>query len=132
MTSVPSVTSPKPNIITIESDLNEPTILYVFIWHLPIIPSYLNDLNLLPNPFNILAEMAVVEPGTPLRHDEEHSPQSPEASDPSPKSTLPMNLSTIEGCDTSYASSNANNFYSDDDPQRIYFLSSPSPLLPPH
>ena len=57
----------------------------------PIVPPSLNDLNLPPNPFNVLATIAVI------RVDDEYSPQSPEPTIPSPISTPPMNVSTIEG-----------------------------------
>ena len=77
--------------MNIDSDSNEPTFPYAFGTQHPIVPPSLNDLNLPPNPFNVLATMAVIQ------QDQEDSPQSPELSDPSPISTPPMNLSTIEG-----------------------------------
>ena len=100
MIIISSVTSPEPNIITIESDTNEPTMPFGFGWELPKITPSLNDLNLPPDLFNILAKMVVVEP-TALRHDKTFCLQSPEPSDPSATSTPPMNLSTIESWDTS-------------------------------
>ena len=86
-----SVASLEPQIVTIDSDSNEPTAPYGFGSQHPIIPPSLNDFNLSPNPFNVLATMAVI------RADEEYSPQSPEPSIPSPISTPPINVNTIEG-----------------------------------
>ena len=48
-------------------------------------------MNLSPNPFIILATVAVVN----HEHDDNYSPQSPEPSEPSPISTPPMNVSTF-------------------------------------
>ena len=62
MITISSIASPGPQIVTIDSDSNEPTILYGFGRKLPIIPPSLNNLNLLPNPFNILATIAVKNP----------------------------------------------------------------------
>ena len=86
-----SVASLEPEIVTIGSDSNEPTIPYRFGNQHPIALPNANDLNLPPNPFNVLATMAVI------RADEEHSAQSPEPSIPSPISTPPINVSTTEG-----------------------------------
>ena len=83
-------------------------------------PPNLNDLNLPPNPFNVLATMAAI------RQDEEDSPQSPEPSDPSPISTLPMNLSTIEGWETPHTTTDDNTFYSEGEPRRVYWDISPN------
>ena len=47
--------------MTIESDSNEPTFPYAFGTQHPIVPPSLNDLNLPPNPFNVLATMAVMQ-----------------------------------------------------------------------
>ena len=87
--TIPSVASPEPRIVTLDSDSNDPTIPYGF--GSPIVLPSLNDLNLPPNPLNVLATMAVI------RVDDEYSPQSPEPTIPSPISTPPMNVSTIEG-----------------------------------
>ena len=76
--TISSVASPEPQIVTIESDSNEPTFTYAFGAQHPIMPPSLNDLNLAANPFNVLATMAVIQ------QDQEDSPQSPEPSDPSP------------------------------------------------
>ena len=73
-------------IVTIDSDSNEPTRPYGFGRELSIVPPNLNNLNLPPNPFNLLATMFVVNP-TEDGSDEDYCPQSPEPSDPSPIST---------------------------------------------
>ena len=67
--TISSVASPEPERVPIESDSNEPTFLYAFGTKHPIVPPSLNDLNLPPNPFNVLAIMAVIQ------HDQEDSPQ---------------------------------------------------------
>ena len=79
--TISSVASPEPQIVTLDSDSNEPTFLYAFGAQHSIVPPSLNDLNLPPNPFNVLATMAVIQ------QDQEQSPQSPEPTDPSPIST---------------------------------------------
>ena len=89
--TISSVASPEPQIVTIDSDSNEPTFPYAFGTQHPIVPPSLNDLNLPPNPFNVLATMAVIQQHQAV------SPQSPRPSGPSPISTPPMNLSMIEG-----------------------------------
>ena len=71
MISISSIASPEPQIVTIDDDSNEPTMPYGFGHQLPIVPPSLNDLNLPPNSFNILATMAVVTP----THDDNYSPQ---------------------------------------------------------
>ena len=92
MPSVSSIASSEPNIITLNDDSNEPTTPYGFGRQLPIIPLSLNDLNLPPNPFNILATMAVVN----QEHDANYSLWTSEPSEPSPISTPPMNVSTFD------------------------------------
>ena len=110
------VASPEPQIVTIDSDSNEPTFPYAFGAQHPIVPPSLNDLNLPPNPFNVLATMAVIQ------QDQEQSPQSPEPCDPSPISTPPMNLSTIDDWETTHTTTDDNTFYSsDNDPRRVYW-----------
>ena len=109
-----SVASLEPGIVTIDSDSNEPTILYGFGVQHPIVPPSLNDLNLPPNPFNVLATMAVI------RADEEYSPQAPDPSIPSPISTPPMNVSTIEAWETTLTTTDDATFYTDDEPRRVY------------
>ena len=108
--------SPEPQKVIIESDSNEPTLPYAYGTQHPIVPRSLNDLNLPPNPFNVLATMAVIQ------QDQEDSPQSPEPSDPSPISTPPMNLSTIEGWETPHTTTDDNTFYSsENEPRRVYW-----------
>ena len=110
-----SVASPEPQIVIIDSDSNEPTFPYAFGTQHPIVPPSLNDLNLPPNLFNVLATMAVIQ------QDQEDSPQSPEPSDPSPISTPPMNLSTIEGWETPHTTTDDNTFHSsENEPRRVY------------
>ena len=149
MPTISSVSSPKPDIETLDDGSNEPTMPPGFRQQLPIIPPSLNDLNPSPNPFNILATMAPVNP-TGDGHDDNYSSQSPEPSDPSPISTPPMNVSTIDGWETPHTTTENNNFCSDDEarrvhwtsplddtfnlegePRQIYLLSSPSPPSPP-
>ena len=55
------VASPEPQIVTIESDSNEPTFPYAYGTQHPIVPPSLIDLNLPHNPFNVLATMAVLQ-----------------------------------------------------------------------
>ena len=119
--TISSVASPEPHIVTIESDSNEPTFPYAFGAQNPIVPPSLNDLNLPPNPFNVLASMGVIQ------QDQEESPQLPEPSDPSPISTPPMNVSTIEGWETPHTTTDDNTFYSsENEPRRVYWDSSPN------
>ena len=115
-----SVASPEPRIVTIDSDSNDPIIPYGFGSRHPIVPPSLNDLNFPPNPFNVLATMAVI------RADNAYSPQSPEPSIPSPISTPPMNVSTIKGWDTTYTTTDEATFYTDDEPRRVYWEISSS------
>ena len=142
--TISSVTSPEPKIVTIDSDSNEPTFPYAFGTQYPIVPPTVNDLNLPPNPFNVLATKAVVQ------QDQKDSPQSPGPSDPSPISTPPMNLSTSEGWETPHTTTDANIFYPSEhelrrvywdfspnatfdsnEPRRVSFASSPSSTPPP-
>ena len=121
---------------------------YGFRRQLPIFPPNLNDLNLPPNPFNILNTMAVVTHNQDDNN--EYSPQSPEPSDPSPISTPPMNVSTFNSWETPHTTTDDNTLYSSDEPRRVYWtsildealdsgdeprrihlLSSPSPPPPP-
>ena len=89
--TISSVASPEPRIVTLDSNSNDPTIPYGFGSQQPIVSPSLNDLNLPPYPFNVLATMAVI------RADDANNPQPPESSIPIPISTPPMNVSTIEG-----------------------------------
>ena len=114
--TISSVASPEPRIVTLDSDSNDPTMPYGFGNQQPIAPPSLNDLNLPPNPFNLLATMAII------RVDDEYSPQSPEPTIPSPISTPPMNVSTIEGWgDTTHTTTDIDTFYTDDEPRRVYW-----------
>ena len=111
-----SVASPEPQLVTLDSDSNEPTFPYPFDAQHPIVPPSLINLNRPPNPFNVLATMAVIQ------QDQEQSPQSPEPSDLSPISTPPMNVSTIDDGDTTHTTTDDNTFYSsDNDPRRVYW-----------
>ena len=113
---ISSVASPEPQIVTMDSDSNEPTFPYAFGIQHPIVPPNLNDLNLPPNPIKLLATMAVI------RQDQEDSPQSPEPSDPFPISTPPMNVSTIGGWETPHTTTDDNTFYSsENEPRRVYW-----------
>ena len=124
MPTVFLIASPEPQIVTFNDDSNEPTMPNGFGRQFPIIPPSLIDLNLPPNPFNIVATMAVVN----HEHGNNYSPQSPELSEPSPISTNPMNVSTFENWETTHKTTDDNTFYSSDEPKRIHFLpSSPSP-----
>ena len=121
MPSVSTITSPEPYIFTIHDDSNEPTMPYGFGRQLPIVPPSLNDLNLPPNPFNILNTMAVV---TQTQDDnEQYSPESPEPSLPSPISTPPMNVSAYTSWETPHTTADDNTFYSEDEPRRVYWTS---------
>ena len=118
--SISSITSPEPQIVTINDDSNEITMPYAFGRQLPIVPPSLNDLNLPPNPFNILATMAVV-PQIRNTHDDNYSPQSPEPSELSSISTPPMNVSAHNSWETSYTTTDDNTFYTSDEPRRVYW-----------
>ena len=111
--TISSVAYPEPRIVTLDSDSNDPTIPYGFGSQQPIVPPSLNDLNLPPNPFNVLGTMAVI------RADDAYSPQSPEPSIPSLISTPPMNVKTIEGWDTTYTTTDDATFYTDYEPRRV-------------
>ena len=117
MPSVSSIASAEPRIINIDDDSNEPTMPYGFGRQLPIVPPILNDLNLPPNPFNILATMAVTS-NTEEANDDNYSPQSPEPSEQSPISPPPMNVSAFNSWETSYTTTNDDTFYSSDEPRR--------------
>ena len=118
--TISSVASPIPRIVTLDSDSNDPTIPYGFGSQQSIVPPSLKDLNLPPNPFNVLATMAVI------RVDEQYSTQSPEPSSPSLISTPPMNLSTIEGWEIPHTTTDDNTFYSSENELRwVYWDLSP-------
>ena len=101
MPSISTIVSPKPYIFTINDNSNEPTIPYGFGRQLPIVPPSLNNLNLLPNPFNILATMAIAN-NTADANDDIYSLQSPEPSELFSISTPPMNVSAFNSWETSY------------------------------
>ena len=114
--TISSAGSREPRIVTLDSDSNDPTIPYGFGSQQPLVPPSLNDLNLPPNPFNVQATMAVI------RADDEYSPQSPEPSIPSPISTPPMNVSTIESWrDTTHTTTDDATFYTSDERRRVYW-----------
>ena len=113
--TISSVASPEPRIVTLDSDSNDPTMPYGFGNQQPIVPPSFNDLNLPPNPFIVLARMAI------FRVVDEYSPQSPEPTIPSQISTPPMNVGTIEGWDTTHTMTDNDTFYSDDEPRRVYW-----------
>ena len=129
MISISSIASPEPQIVTIDDNSNEPTMPYGFERQLPIVPLSLNDLNLPPNPFNILATMAIAN-NTEDANDNNYSPESPELSERSPISTPPRNVSAFNSWETSYTTNDDDTFQSSDEPRRIYFL-PPSPSPPP-
>ena len=127
--SISTIASSEPYIFTIDDDSKEPTIPCGFGRQLPIVPPGLKDLNLPPNPFNILATMAIAN-NTGDANDDSYSPQSPEPSKPSAISTPAMNVSTFNSWETSYTTTDNDTFYTSDRPRRIYFL-PPSPASPP-
>ena len=147
MPSISSIASPEPRIFTIDDDSNEPMMPYGFGQQLPIVPPSLNDLNLPPNPFNILNTMAIVT--QTQDNNEQYSPESPEPSLPSPISSPPMIVSAYNSWETPHTTTDDNTFYSEDEPRRVYWTSplgetfesedeprriyvlSPSPSLPP-
>ena len=129
MISISSIASPEPQIVTIDDDSNEPTLPYGFGRQLPIVPPSLNDLNLPPNPFNILTTMAIAN-NTQEANANNYSPESPDPSIPSSISKPPMNVSAFNSWETSYTTADDDTFHSSDEPRRIYFL-PPSPSPPP-
>ena len=122
MPSISTIASPQPHFFTINDNSNDPTIPYGFGRQLPIVPPSLNDLNLPPNPFNMLATMAVVHQ-TQNTHDDNHSPQSPEPSELSSISTPPMNVSSYNSWETTHTTTDYNTFYSEDEPRLVYWTS---------
>ena len=128
MPSIYNMAFPQPYIFKIIDDSNEPTIPYGFERQLPIVPPSLNELNLPPNPFNILTTLAIAN-NTEDANDDNYSPQSPEPSEPSPISTPLRNVSAFNSWETSYTTTGNDTFYSSDEPRRIFFL-PPSPASP--
>ena len=129
MISISSIASPEPQIVTIDDDSNEAAMPYGFGRQLPIVPPSLNDLNLPPNPFNILVTMAVAS-NTEETNDDNYSPQSPDPSELSSISTPPMNVRAFNSWETSYTTTDDDTCHSSDKPRRLYFL-PPSPSPPP-
>ena len=127
--SISSIASPEPQIVTIDDASNEPTMPYGFGRQFPIFPPNLNDLNLPPNLFNILATMSIAN-NTEDANDNIYSPESPEPSEPSPISTPPTNVSDFNSWEMSYTTTDDDTFHSSDESRRIYFL-PPSPPPPP-
>ena len=117
MPPVSSIASLGPQLVTLNDDSNEPTMPYGFGRKLPIVTTTLNDLNLPPNPFTILATLAVVN----QEYDNKFSPQSPEPSAPLPISTPPMKVSPFDRWETSHTTTDDSTFYSSDEPRRIFF-----------
>ena len=131
MISISSIASPEPQIVTIYDDSNEPTMPYGFGRQFPLLLPSLNALNLPPNPFNILATMAIAN-NTEEANDNNYSPESPQPSEQSPISTPPMNVSAFNSWETSYTTTDDDTFHSSDEPRRIYFLPpNPSPPSSP-
>ena len=106
---IPKIFS-EPDIVTLEEDYKDPTFPYGFGAQQPIVLPSLIDLNLPPNPFNILTAMTVLQQN-PTRHNDKYSLQSPEPSETSPISTPHMNLSTIDGCETPHTTTDDNTFF---------------------
>ena len=123
MISISSIASPEPQVVTIDSDSNEPTMPYGFGRQLPIVPPSLNDLNLPPNPFSILATIAVVNQ-TEEDNNNEYSLQSQGPSDPSPSQHHPWLSVHITVGKTSNTTTDDDTFYSSDEPRRVYWSSS--------
>ena len=143
-----SFASSESDIVSIDDNSNEPTFRYGLGAQQPIVPPSLNNLNLPPNPYNILAAMTVIQQNRTQR-DGNYSPQSPEPSELSPIATPPMNLSAIVAWGTPHTTTDDNTFNSEDgprrvhwsslldetfhsggEPKRIYLLPSPSPPSP--
>ena len=128
MPSISTIASPQPHIFTINDNSNEPKVPYGFGRQFPIVPPSLNDLNLPPNPLNILATMAVVHQ-IQNTHDDNYNPQSPEPTELSSVSTPPMNVSAFNNWETSYTSTDVNSFYTSDELRQVYWdLSSDDDL----
>ena len=119
MSSISTSASPQPYIFTKNDDSNEPTMPYGFGRQLPIVPPSLNDLNLPPNPFNILNTMDIVTQAQD--NNEQYSPESPEPSLPSLISTPPMNVSAYNSWETPHTTTDDNTFHSEDEPSRVYW-----------
>ena len=109
----------EPQNFTIDSDSNEPTNPYGIGNQHQSVPSSLNDLNLPPNAFNVLATVAVIQ------REEEYSPQSSGPSILSPISMPPVNLSTFEGWETLHTTTCDIKICCEDKRRRVYWDNSP-------
>ena len=107
-----SVASPEPQIVTIDSYSNEPTIPYGFGNQHAIVPLSPNDLNLPHNPFNVLATMAVIRAQPPITG----------AVYPDSNFDAPMNVSTNEGCETTHTTRDDATFYTDDESRPVVWI----------
>ena len=110
MPSVSTIASPQPHFVTINDDSNDITMPYGFGQQVPIVPPSLNDLNLPPNPFNILATMQVVVDRTEDDNNAEYSPESPDPSLPSSISSPPMSVSAFHSFETTHTTTDDNIF----------------------
>ena len=106
--TISSVVSPDQDIVTLDDDLNDPTSPYRFGAQQPIVPPSLNDPNLPPNPFYILAAMTVFQQD-PTQQDDNYSPQSPDPPNSSPISAPAMSSSTIDGWETPHTITDNNS-----------------------
>ena len=106
--TISSVASPDPRIMTMDSDANEPTLPYGFGSQHPIVPSSLNDLNLPPKPSMCWLLWPWFKRMKHTAPDHRSHP------------TRPMKVSTIEGWETTYTTSDDATFYTDDEPSRVY------------
>ena len=114
-------------IAAIDSNATNPTIFVRLGETRSFNPFSFNDLNLPPNPFNILATMVVVPPKVP-QYNEWVGPQSPVPSELSSISTPSMTYSTVGKRERS---SDAGTSHSNDEPRRILLLSGRFPPPPP-
>ena len=106
--SVWSIASPEPQNFTKDEDSKQPTMPYGFGRQPPSVPPIINDLNLPPNPFNILNTIAMVTQTRDVN--DVYIPQSPEPSDSSPILTPPMNVSTFNSWETPHTTTDDNTF----------------------
>ena len=112
---------PVRQTLTINSDSKEPTISYGYGRQDRIFPPSLNDVNLPPYPFNILATMLVLPP-TVRQCDERECQRLPVPSELSSISTPPMHRSTVERWVTS---SDEGLFSSEDEPEESFYFQAP-------
>ena len=117
-----SVTSLEPDIFPRDDISKDQTFLYGLRAQQHFVPPSLNDLNLPPNSFNLLASMAAVQQNL-TQHVDNYSRQSPEPPEPSPISTPLLNLSLIDGWQTLHTTTYDNTLCSEDEPRRIHWNS---------